>query len=240
MTARYPYGTIKLLPEDASQPDIIPIGVIIHSAAGMSSPYRYFLNSTDLESTFWVSADGNTEQYMDVTTRADANRYANRFQGADGRWYGYISVETASDVNATDPFYDAQYRELVRLVTWLCDTFNIPAVQCPTSKSPGIGWHIMWGAPGDWTPVAKSCPGPTRITQVRDHLIHDVAAALAAPSAQEGFLMALTDKQQGELYLWTKALHDDYGKPGGAGGPMRELLKQMKVLVYGIYKKVVG
>lgn len=239
MTATYPYGTVRLLPEDSTQPDIIPIGIIVHSAASMGSLYKFFLNGSDLESTFWVSADGNTEQYMDPTTRADANRYANRFQGADGRWYGYISIETASDVNATDPFYDAQYDELVRLVTWLCETFNIPAKRCASSTSPGIGWHVMWGAPGDWTPVAKSCPGPTRIVQVRDELIPTVAAAVAA-SESGGFLMALTDKQQGELYLWTKALHDDYGKPGGVGGPMRELIKHMSTLVKGLYKKLVG
>lgn len=235
----YPYAKQLRLPEDASQPKIIPIGVIVHSAAGMSSPYRFFRDSTNLESTFWVGADGNTEQYMDPATRADANYKANRFQGSDGRWYGYISIETASDVDALDGFYEKQYASLVQLIAWLCVRYDIPPVLCSDSTAPGIGWHIMWGSPGAWTPVAKSCPGPKRIQQMRP-LVRDVAAELAAqvPTTPEGFLMALTDKQQGELYLWTKALHDDYGKPGGAGGPMRELLKQMSVLVKGIYKKL--
>ena len=73
----------------------------------------------------------------------------------------------------------AQFEAIVNLVRWCCDAHNIPKVKCPTWNGTGIGYHIQFGAPGPWTPVAKSCPGPARIRQMPT-LIAAVAQGPAA------------------------------------------------------------
>jgi hypothetical protein len=197
-----PFANVRLLPESAQQPAITPRAVILHSAAGRGSLYGFFLNSSKLESHFWVSTTGLIEQYIDTGVRADANLDANGFA---------ISIETESSVMATERWTEAQAAALVRLCTWLCDTHKIPKRQIDTPTGAGIGWHILFGAPGPWTPVAKSCPGPARVIQARDEIIPAVRRTDDGdpykPPAQKGFLMALSEKQQDELYLWTKAIH---------------------------------
>lgn len=187
--------TRRLLPESSTQPKITPRVVILHSAAGRGSLYNFFLRSSSLESHFWVSTAGQVEQYVDTNVRADANRNANPFA---------ISIETESSPSATEPWSPAQYEAIVALVAWCCETHGIPAVICPRWDGSGIGWHIMWGAPGPWTPVAKSCPGPARIRQMPG-LVRDVARLLGGatpdptPNPTKGPLMALTDAEQKRL-----------------------------------------
>lgn len=185
-----PFATAKLLPESGTQPRITPRAVIMHSAAGRGSLHRFFARSSSLESHFWVSERGVIEQYIDTGRRADANRNANGFA---------ISIETESSPAATEPWTPAQLAAIVRLVRWCCDTHAIPARQIPAWNSSGIGWHIQFGAPGPWTPVAKSCPGPARIRQM-PALIAAVAGTTPKPPPNlGGFLMALTDAEQREL-----------------------------------------
>lgn len=189
-----PFATHKLLPESRTQPGIVPRVVIMHSAAGRGSLYNFFRTSSSLESHFWVSEKGVIEQYIDTATRADANRNANGFA---------ISIETESSPSATEPWNPVQLAAIVRLVRWCCTEHRIPVRQTPAWDSSGIGWHIQFGAPGPWTPVAKSCPGPARIRQM-PALIAAVAGAPkptpAPPAKPEGFLMALTAQQQQDLY----------------------------------------
>lgn len=164
-----PFADHKLLPENESQPRIEPRIAIAHSAAGSGSLYRFFLNGSNLESHFWISKTGIIEQYMDTNVRADANLKANAFA---------VSIETESSIAATEPWTDAQVKALIRLLDWLCDTH--PAIlrrQCPAWDAAGLGWHIMFGAPGPWTPVAKSCPGPARIKQMQTVIIPAVIKA---------------------------------------------------------------
>ena len=188
-----PFATHKLLPESATQPKITARAVIMHSAAGRGSLYRFFLNSSSLESHFWVSEKGVIEQYVDTGRRADANRNANSFA---------ISIETESSPAATEPWAPAQLDAIVHLVRWCCDTHGIPVRQIPAWNSSGIGWHIQFGAPGPWTPVSKSCPGPARIRQM-PALIAAVGGAKTQPPTNPpttgGFLMALTDAEQREV-----------------------------------------
>ena len=167
---------VMLLPENATQGRIKPRVVILHSAAGKGSLYRFFLRSSNLESHFWVSESGVVEQYIDTTVRADANNKANGFA---------ISIETESTRAATEPWNPAQMAAIVKLVRWCCDTHGIPAVKCPRWDGAGIGWHIQFGAPGPWTPVSKSCPGPARIRQMPG-LIADVAKKPKPPEPNAG------------------------------------------------------
>ena len=203
-----PFADIKLLPENATQPRINPRAVIAHSQAGHGSLYGFFKNGTSLESTFWISEEGKIEQYMDTEVRADANGQANTFA---------ISIETESSVLARERWNPKQAAALVKLIDWCCTEHNIPRRQMKHKDDSGLGWHVMFGAPGPWTPSrGKTCPGPARIPQFQNEIIPAVAAGgkdISEPTTGD-FLMALSDKQQDELYLWTKALYNDYGQKG--------------------------
>jgi hypothetical protein len=179
--ALYPHAAHKLLPESATQPRITPRAIILHSAAGRGSLYNFFKTSSSLESHFWVSERGVVEQYIDTERRADANRNANGFA---------ISIETESSPQATEPWTSAQVNAIIALCSWLCSTHQIPRAKIPKWDGAGIGWHIQFGAPGPWTPVAKSCPGASRIIQVQNVIIPTVAKGQALPPAaqQDGIL----------------------------------------------------
>ncbi|HET6287964.1 MAG TPA: peptidoglycan recognition family protein [Amycolatopsis sp.] len=161
-----PFAVHKPLSENHTQGSITPRAVILHTAVSASdSLFDFFQNHSDLESHFYVTENGVIEQYMDTRIRADANKNANSFA---------VSIET-EDGREIRPWSQAQLAALVRLVAWICDTHGIPKVQIPRADGAGIGWHVQFGAPGPWTPVAKSCPGMPRIGQTRDVLIPAVA-----------------------------------------------------------------
>lgn len=190
--AIYPKAVNKLLPENASQPRITPRAVILHSAAGRGSLYGFFKNSSSLESHFWVSEKGVVEQYIDTTVRADANRNANSFA---------VSIETESSPSATEPWTSAQVTAIIALCDWLCSTHGIPRKQIESATGSGIGWHIMFGAPGPWTPVAKSCPGPARIIQARNVIIPAVAKGTKPPAPVEDGILRPGDRGEAVKFL---------------------------------------
>lgn len=196
-----PFAVQKLLPESETQPRIVPRVFIMHSAAGRGSLYHFFLNSSNLESHFWIGTDGTIEQYVDTEVRADANLKANSFA---------ISVETESSPAATEPWPVAQAAALVRLGDWAAREHGIPRVQTPTWDGAGFGWHVMFGAPGPWTPVAKSCPGPARAAQAQREIIPAIAKAGSGPVEGEGFLSALTKAEQQEALEILRSLKTDY------------------------------
>ena len=171
-----PFAAKMLLPESHTQPGIVPRIAILHSAASRGSLYNFFRNSSNLESHFWVSEAGRIEQYVDTNVRADANLDANGFA---------ISIETESSPSATERWAPAQAAALVRLLDWICDEHRMPRRLTPTWDGSGIGYHIQFGAPGPWTPVAKSCPGPARIVQARNEIIPAVAAYATQPAPGE-------------------------------------------------------
>jgi hypothetical protein len=183
--ARCPFATMLLLPESATQPRIVARAVVLHSAAGKGSLYKFFRDSSSLESHFWVGERGQIEQYIDTGHRADANRNANGFA---------ISIETESTVAATERWNPTQAAAIVRLVTWICDEHHIPKRKIPTWDGSGIGWHIQFGSPGPWTPVSKSCPGPARVKQVPEIIAavagHPTNPAPTPPTDTEEPIMA--------------------------------------------------
>lgn len=163
-----PFATHRLLPESGTQPRITPRVAILHSAAGKGSLYRFFLERSKLESHFWVDEDGEIEQYIDTHVRADANLKANGYA---------ISIETESTVAATERWTPRQAAAIIRLLEWICDEHpDVTRRQVAAPAGSGIGWHVMFGAPGPWTPVAKSCPGPARVAQARDEIIPAIVA----------------------------------------------------------------
>jgi hypothetical protein len=68
---------------------------------------------------------------------------------------------------------------LVRLQLWLMRRHRaIGRRICRSAADPGLGHHALFGAPGSWATVAKSCPGPRRIEQWREDVVPRVLAAL--------------------------------------------------------------
>lgn len=164
------------LKSQASQ-SIIPTQVILHSlgnANNFESGWGWMVDpGNPLEAHLAIRLDGYRRQAVPYTERADANYTANH--RPDGT--GAISIETDSSINALEPWTDDQVESIIEVVTNICRTFSIPPRLCRSPDDPGIGWHIMWGTPGAWTPVAKACPGPARIAQVPGIVAH-VAANL--------------------------------------------------------------
>jgi hypothetical protein len=162
-----PFASWRPLPEATSQPAITPRVVIFHTMVGsLAGTERHFRDQTGIESHFGVGGptdgpdlDGTLWQWMDLDRQADANLNANSFA---------ISVETSDGGDPDRPWSDRQLATLVRLGNWLADHYGIPRRQCPAWDRSGFGWHVMFGAPGPWTPVAKTCPGPVRIRQLRE------------------------------------------------------------------------
>jgi hypothetical protein len=189
--ARCPFAAWRPLTENSTQGRIDPTQAILHSAAdgpGRTSLWGFFEHSSNLESHFYIYMDGTIEQYLDTTVRGDANNLAN---------VRAISIETEDD-GLEQPWSAAQVASIKRLLDWICDVHpKVARRQCPAWDQPGIGWHVMFGAPGPWTPVSKSCPRAARIPQI-PAIIAAVAAGNPAPTPTlpKGFLMALTDDQQ--------------------------------------------
>jgi hypothetical protein len=137
---------------------------------------RYF-NRADVgvESHFgiggpWDSAalDGAIFQWIGTDHTADANYHANPIA---------ISIETSDGGDPSRPWSIKQGAALVRLINRLCNVYDIPRRQANSPTGSGIGWHAMWGAPSEWTPVSgKVCPGSVRIRQLKTEIYPKVFA----------------------------------------------------------------
>ncbi|MFI6861793.1 N-acetylmuramoyl-L-alanine amidase [Streptomyces sp. NPDC050421] len=196
--AWYP-GAVKmeLQPESDSQPAIKPTQFILHSIVGPWSPqrtYEYWRDSTNLESHFGLGYDGHLGQYIGTQTRADATGAANR--RADGT--GAVSLESASNLQASDPWTDEQVETIIRLGVWLHETHDIPLRICRTASDPGYGYHRLHDA---WNPDDHSCPGPARVRQFHNVIFPGIVArANGAPSSEELDM----DDQQVFNAVWMK------------------------------------
>jgi N-acetylmuramoyl-L-alanine amidase len=163
----FDFAVKKPLPEAESQPRITPRVVIVHTMDGtLLGTDSLFRSEFKLESHFGIGGptdgadlDGVIFQWMDTDRRADANLDANAFA---------ISIETSDGGDPSRPWSKKQLDALVRLISALCDHHGIPRRICDRADGSGLGWHVMFGAPGPWTPVAKTCPGPVRIEQLKD------------------------------------------------------------------------
>lgn len=152
-------------------PIIRPTQIIFHSACDNYSVEGHldWQYNGDLESHVIFSRVGDLYRITPYNRRAQANYSAN---GPRSDGSGALSGETSSDINAEDPWSDAQ---LVSMAQWAKDRMaefpDIARRVCRSPNDPGIGFHTMWGAPSAWTPVAKTCPGPERKKQFYSTLI---------------------------------------------------------------------
>lgn len=168
--AWYAEAVKKNIKPGPNDPPIIAIGAILHVDAGNSSSlFSYFNGPSDgIESHFFVKKDGVVEQYRDTAFEADANLKANQFM-KNGSRYGYVSIETQG--LAKGEWTAQQLASIKRLLRWLSEAHNFPLTKCKTPTSPGVGYHTLFGAPGPWTPAAKTCPGPDRVRQFDSILV---------------------------------------------------------------------
>lgn len=164
---------LELQPESDSQQAIRPTQLIVHSIVASWTArrtYEFWRDSTNLESHFGIGYGArDIAQYIGTETRADANAGANR--RSDGT--GAISVETASNSKASDPWNASQVEELIKLGVWAHQRHGIPLRICRTSGDPGFGYHSMFAA---WSTSGTACPGPARIRQFRDVVFPGIAA----------------------------------------------------------------
>lgn len=162
-------GRVRLLPDNKGAPPTRPRLLIFHSIVGSAEgAYRYFRDATNLESTFIVTLGGQVWQLMDTTREADANYRANPFA---------VSVETEDSGNPdTEPWTAAQLDALTWIAHECHRIHGIPLRRADAWDGSGIGYHVLFGAPGPWTPVRKSCPGRVRIRQFDEVLLPRIAA----------------------------------------------------------------
>lgn len=165
----YPGAINKNIPPGANDPAIKPRVAILHVDAGNASTlFDFFrLRSGGIESHFHIRLDGVVEQYRSIYFQADANNLANDFA---------VSIETQG--YGAGKWTDAQLEAIQKLLLWLNAEADIPLVKCPKWDGAGVGYHVQFGAPGYWTPVAKSCPGPERVEQFNTVLVPWFAVAL--------------------------------------------------------------
>lgn len=166
---------MELQPESDGQPAIVPTQFILHSIAAPWTPtriYEYWRDSTSLESHFGLGFDGSLAQFVGTQTRADASMYANR--RPDGT--GAVSLESASNLDHTDPWTDAQIDTIIRLGVWLHQQHGIPLRICRSWDDPGFGVHRMFP---QWSDGGTACPGDARAAQFRDRVMPGIIAAAA-------------------------------------------------------------
>lgn len=215
---RDPRSLWSPLPESGHQGTHVKTQFIVHSTGDTASAeaiFRYFSRpEVVVESTFIVglTPEDPTRQILDSTEYADANLNANG---------PAISVEVVG--SSADDYTDWQKLEIIRLGKWAKANHPIEARVCPSPTASGFGWHVMWGAPGPWTPVAKVCPGALRIKRLQDFIFPAIFAGTAPTPLTEDPPMFLIRNTKGSVAL----LADTWGLsvPGGADPTYKSLQK---------------
>jgi len=202
--ARDPGSQWMPLVEWNDQGSFIKDKFIVHSTGDRATAaqiYAYFNRpEVVVESTFIVGltpADP-TLQILDSSAMADANLSANR---------SGISVEVVGA--ADDEYTDWQKSELIRLGRWAHAAHGIPHQVVPAAIGAGYGWHVMFGAPGPWTPVAKVCPGDKRIAVLKKEIFPAIFGPTPVPYVPAPASTAPA------LGYWTLPPHHYYGLATG-------------------------
>jgi peptidoglycan hydrolase-like protein with peptidoglycan-binding domain len=191
---------MELEPESDAQRAITPTTLILHSIAApwtVNRIYEYWRDSTNLESHFGCAYDGDLGQFIGTNTRADANAGANNYA---------ISVETASNLEHTDPWTDAQIETLINLGVWCHREHNIPLKIATSANSGGYGTHRMYA---DWSLGGTACPGDARQRQFLEVIFPGIVARAGGSSPPTQPEQAVVD-----LSLLVAAAHADPPKSG--------------------------
>ncbi|HKE98848.1 MAG TPA: peptidoglycan recognition family protein [Actinomycetes bacterium] len=199
-------AAVRLLPDARSEPRITPRLIIVHTMVGSLRGTEAHFRRRDVvvESHFGIggptdgaSLDGAIWQWQDTGRQADANYRANAFA---------VSIETSDGGNPSRPWSPRQLDALDRLIRAVARRHRIPLRQATRWDGSGLGWHVMWGAPSQWTPVAKTCPGPVRIRQfthtvlprLRQRPMEDEDVAL--DQGDKDAIRKIVDQEVNEVY----------------------------------------
>lgn len=216
--AWYPFAKkLELQPESDQQLAIRPTQFILHSIAApwtKERMYEYW-QTTNLESHFGQSFDGTIAQYIGTQTRADASYKANL--RPDGT--GAVSIETASNLQHSDPWTDAQVEGLIRLGVWLHQQHGIPLRICRTADDPGYGYHRLHAA---WAVSGTACPGDARVQQFKTRVFPGIVARATGQQPPEEDDVALTDDDVKKVVaaVWAARFKSPAADPK-AGDPTR-------------------
>lgn len=165
-----PFATKRLITPGANDPRIeARIGILHVDAGNAYDLYDFFKNrSGGIESHGHIAKDGRLFQYRDTGWEADANYKANQFA---------LSFETQG--YGEGEWTHQQISMIKRVMLWARERHGIPLRKVTSWNDPRGGWghHTLFGAPSQWTPVAKSCPGPDRKKQFDNILVPWMAGA---------------------------------------------------------------
>lgn len=208
----------KQLPLGWPAPPIHPTAVCLHSAVtppGYDLFAQWQSNGVNgVACHFYVRGDGTIEQYLDTSTKANA-----QYAGNDH----CISVESEGMNPDTTPWNPAELAAIEKLLQWCNTTHGIPLAPTASSTSPGVAYHAEYG---EWNLDAHSCPGAARIAQIPS-LLHPPPPP---PSPQETDmpLASITNPNGEAEVFWTdsqgEVFHSWQTVPGaGPWSPARQI-----------------
>ena len=218
--AKYSKAKWLPIPENSTQSKITPKQGILHSVVAPwdENRIRSFWNESGVntESHFGLDYDGSMGQYLDTTVRADANVSAN------GR---AVSIETASNTQASDKWTASQVKALAEWMAWLHRTHGIPARICRSESDPGFGVHNMF--PG-WSGGGTACPGKARTKQFKDEVFPLFLTAIGDnPKVVPDVVVKLSDVQPDKAnesvkIVQTILINKGFKDEGGVSGKFDE------------------
>ncbi len=230
---------MELQPESDNQPAIRPTQFIMHSIAAPWTPKRtfeYWRDSTNLESHFGLGYNGAIAQFIGTETRADANYKANL--RADGT--GAVSIETASNDDASDPWTPEQVEQLIRLGVWLHQRHGIPLRVCQAWDDPGFGYHRLHAA---WAVSGTDCPGDARVQQFKKTIFPGIVARATGQSQEDdmptpadlwSYQLEIPDGRKvsaADVLAWTDNRHNvTFKELGAIKAQLAELTAAVKAL----------
>lgn len=168
------------IPENATQPSIIPRMNILHTNAGTRPAtwqelrtYQAGTNDGGVECHFDVDNNGDIGQFVSVFVKADCNFNANRWL-YNGQYYGAISIETGDLGVATleqTPWNIDQLHSMICILTCSATQLNTGCGEVLQWDGAGIDYHTKFPYYGEgikaWTDKrGKTCPGTPRKRQV--------------------------------------------------------------------------
>ena len=168
----YPHAEKRPIPENYTQPVIVPRGFMLHTMAGPRSTapeslVKYMERSDINGECHLVYGYDAIYQVIAFNIRADNNYKANSWWEGGVR-YGFISVETQDDgANNNvedDPWNPFQIEHLAGTAAFLHLRYGIPLDRCTTWTDGGVDGHR---AHDEWSKyVGKTCPGQKRWEQI--------------------------------------------------------------------------
>jgi hypothetical protein len=173
-----PRTTWAPLPENDTQPIIIPRSTILHTNAGKVAAtwqqlWKFLFTNSPKECHFDVDNTGAIGQFMSVTRRADCNFSANSWFH-QGKLHGAVSIETGDNGAATvetTPWNFDQLDSIVSICTALAIQYDTGCGEVLAWDGAGIDYHTKFPYVGPGIPAwtnarGKTCPGTARKRQV--------------------------------------------------------------------------